>query len=258
MLGGLSPYATERKEMQMSRNLKSLALAVVAVFMLSAVAASAVQAATHHNVVGSAPAILTGEQSQTLQLGITGGEHTVGCGEGQYEAEEVEATSTQVTATPTLSECRVDPPFGPAATIALNHCAFLSTGVTDANGDAGIEIECSAENEITITYSIFGSTCVVHLTPQATQGGVHYSQSGNNVEVNVTVSGVKYHETGAGFCPASHTGEDGTIEGRLLAKAFKEKAGCSVVTETAKTTPGTHFNECEGEGQKLEVKENVT
>jgi hypothetical protein len=235
----------------MKRNLKALGLAMVAALALSAVAASAAQAATHHVTAGSAPAVVTAKDTVNTVFKITGGEHEVECSTTKYEGTLAVATNTEVTVTPTYSGCHVDSIFGPSATVDVNHCAYVLGGETDANGDALAEVECETANEITITYELFGSSCVVHVTPGPYRG-VHYVQNGSKIKVEATVSGIKYHETGGGFCPASHTGEDGTLNGTVEAEGFEDTGSANI--GTAKTTPT--FSE--GAATSLTLNSNVT
>jgi hypothetical protein len=241
----------------MKRNLKALGLAMVAALALSAVAVSGAQAVeNHHLTVQTAPAIITAEDHVNNRFVITGGEHEVECTTAKYKGTVPDATSTEVTVTPEYSGCKVDPPFGPSATVDVNHCAYILTGDTNANGHAPVHVECSGEpqSEITITYSLFGSSCVVHVPAQTpTGGGVHYTQTVNpttnkkDVTVNVTVEGIHYKETGSGFCPATHEGIDGTLNGAVTAQAYLDNG--SAQTGTEKTTPT--FNE--GAVQDLEL-----
>jgi hypothetical protein len=253
----------------MKRNLKALGLALVAALALSAVAASAAQAANHHVTVGTAPAIVTAKDTVNTKFEITGGEHNVTCNTTLYEGTLPLTTNTEVTVTPTYSECKVDEllttwsgsPPSENGKLDFNHCAYVLTGDTDVNGDAPVHVECAKkegteeDTEITINYKIFGETCTVHVTPQTPKKGVHYTQNGEKIKIEATVEGIKYHETHLGhpFCPPDHTGEDGTLKGTVEAEGFKEKTGCVELTGTAKTTPGNHFNECEGAAQKLEL-----
>jgi hypothetical protein len=238
-------------EEEMASKLKACGLAMIPVLAVSSVTASAAQAATHHVTVGTAPAIVTAKATVNPVFKITGGEHEVECEATTYEGTLSEATNTEITVTGTYSGCQIEAPFGPTATVHVNHCAYVLGGDTDVNGDAALEVECAPENETTVTYELFGSKCVLHMTPGSYRG-VHYTQNGSKIKIQVTVSGIKYHETGSGFCPANDTGEDGTINGTMEAEGFKDTG--TAQTETAKTTPT--FSE--GAAQKLTLNENVT
>ena len=220
----------------MSRNLKALGLAMVAALALSAVAASAAQAANHH-LTTTAPAVVTAEDTVNTVFSITNGNREVECTTSKYEGTVSESTSTETTVTPTYSGCKIKN-VGISATVDVNHCAYILKGDTDVNGDATSELECAGTDEITITYSVLGSSCVVHVTPGAYRG-VHYAEETvgglKQVKVTVTVTGIKWHETGGGFCPASATGEDGTLNGTVVAKAYADSG--SALSGTEKTTP---------------------
>jgi hypothetical protein len=251
----------------MKRNLKALGLAMVAALALSAVAASSAQALNaHHFQVGKAPAVITAHDETGAAkpaFSITGGEHVVECGTATYEGTvNKKIENTEVTVVPTYSGCEVDGLI--PATIDVNHCAYLLTNKTNANGDAELHIECAKKEgteehtEITITYEIFGSKCVVHIHPTQTLVGVHYTQTENpeskkkDITIKATLSGIKYLETGSGFCPPTHTGEDGTLNGGITATAYEDLGSELVGTE--KTTPSF----TEGNVIDLELKENVT
>ena len=234
----------------MKRNLKALGLAMVAVFALSAVAASAAQAANHHLTVPTAPAIVTAEDTVNTVFSMTGGNRKIECATTKYEGTVSETTSTEVTVAGTYGGCTVKGGGEISATVDVKHCALILTGETDANGDAKTHIECAEGNEIHITYSVFGSACTVAITPQTPEGGVHYEQAEpvgqkKDVTVTFTIKGITYHEIGGGFCPASSTTHDGTLNGTVTAKAYKDNGPTQAGTE--KTTPT--FNE--GEQQDL-------
>jgi hypothetical protein len=239
----------------MTRRLKVYGLAMVAVSAFGAVGVSAAQAANHHLTVTTAPAIVTTNDHVNTKFEITGGEHSVECGTTKYEGTISEKTTPELTFTPTYSECNVDGTIN--ATIEINHCAYILTGNTDANGDGQVHIECAEGNEIAVTFSLLGSSCVINIPAQTPGGGVHFTQTKNessgkqDVTGGVTVSGLKYSETGGGFCPATHTGEDGTFNGAGTAQAYEDKG--SALTGTERTTPGNYYTEKQGAVQHLEL-----
>ena len=170
----------------MSRNLKVLGLALVAVFAMSAMVASAASATTHRLTAETATADLTGNQTVANQFKLTGA--TVTCNTVKFSGTAATLTE-EITVHPTYEgNCQVSP-IG-SATINTEGCNYTITGETNATGHAPVHIVCSGSNEITIN-----GPCVIHVKGgQTPTGGVTFTNgvdpTKGDVTVKATVTGI--------------------------------------------------------------------
>jgi hypothetical protein len=204
----------------MTRNLKALGLALVAMFALSIVAASSASA-TDLLTVPKAPTSLK-VTGGTQEFKITG---TSGVFKCHHFKAVVELTSTatkemtikEITYTGKKedtenTECESN--LG-SITIDMNGCDYDLTGETtgkdELKEDATLSITCPAGKEITTTTKV---GCTLHIHEQTpTSGGVTYTNgTGANgksdVTVHATVTGITFTATGA-FCSLGKLPEEG-------------------------------------------------
>jgi hypothetical protein len=236
----------------MPSKLKGLGLALVAMMALGAMMAQGAQA--HKIISDTTPYWITAELDTAVKDTFTTNTGAAfSCSvvkfEGTQEGKELES----VTVTPTFgnttgsSGC-TESAFGSETVIHTNHCAFVLSGTTDANGDAPVEIECSGstENEITVTLPALGVT--MHIPAQKPTGGVHYTniEEGGKKAVTIksTVKNVNFTCTPAGFT-CSLLGNTAEYKGLEKARGYKDTG--SKQEGTAKTTPSV------SEGEQINI-----
>jgi hypothetical protein len=215
----------------MKRNLKTLGLALAAVFAFSAVAASA--ASAHYVFTpGANPAIVTGSQiggkaTNFFQITSTGAK--VECEHADYIGTTEGLEVNEVKVHPTYTECSALGSF--AATIDTKGCDYLLTGETDLEEHGKVHVICNAGKSIQITIPSINCTLKVHeQTP--TEGGLKYNNiagSPGDIEAIATVKGVTYERVGTGvLCAAgaSSEGNDGDLTSKITIKSFNDN-GCT-------------------------------
>ncbi len=192
----------------MTRNLKILMLAAMAVGALSAVGASSAQAAEFHCSVKPCVATLkpdgTGKTSHhQFDVNLPKQVLPITCNEIQGEATAANQTEKELTFTNIqYKPCQF---LGdPSATVNMNGCDYLFTA------EGKVQIKCPEGKQI--TFEALG--CVVHVNSQGPLGGITYhnlpeEKSQNEVTVSAAVKGIIAVATGAG-CP--ETGESKTGE----------------------------------------------
>lgn len=173
----------------MIRNFKTLGGVVIAVLVLGAVAASAVQASKF--TASSYPTTVTatnplGNSVMQTEAG------SVECAE-HWEGTLSEATET-IQMTPTFTSCKA---FG-----------FISS-LIDANGcvlrvhsNGKLDIVCSSK-----PLEVTAGTCVMHVGSQSGLSWIDLTNEGNHVWIGLNVSALTYNVTKDGFlCPFNGTG----------------------------------------------------
>lgn len=213
----------------MMRNLKVLALALVAVLAMSAVAASTAPADAF---TGEAtPVTLTGSQEGSDVLTTTSGNTT--CKEVRYTGTSASGVTT-ATVTPSYPEKTAigeqNCSGGLPSLVHTNGCVYLFH--LGAATEGTVDINCPAGKEITITAGYNVTTkCTIHIPPQTGLIKVNYSNtgSGNTREIIVTtaITNLKYTHTkgsGLGACTPG-SGTTGSYNGK--ARITGEKDGGS-------------------------------
>jgi hypothetical protein len=212
----------------MKSKLKALGLALVAVFAMSAVMATAAQATQAQFTAAEYPAVGTGHiegavTANYFQITGAGGEK-IHCSTVTYEAT-LAAASTKLTVTPHYNGCTTG--SGVGSTVDLNGCDYVfvagtKTSTVDSHGS--VEIVCPAGNSIQVTS---GGICTTDIGPQTITSGITYTNVGNgDVTVDVDITGkIKYTETDQNFfCPNTngHVTSDGNFVSNVLLTGFKD------------------------------------
>ena len=221
----------------MIRNLKVLGLAVVAIFAMSAMVASAASASYwfKSDAAAGKTTTLKGEQIKreiskevfandefTTTAGI------VKCTAATYTGSAVGPTQTSVTLHPVYTGCTA---FGFTAEVTTTGCNYVFD-VTATNFAATTTIECETGKEITVVAKLAGVTkCTVHIGAQdagtitltnATKGS---GVKDIHADINIA-SGISYTETagtGAGAC-ANGGAATGSYIGTATISGFNEEA----------------------------------
>lgn len=222
----------------MMRNLKVLGLALVAVFAMSAVAASMASADDLTSEVS--PVTLTGKQAGAGDT-FTTTAGTVKCKEVKYTATAVTPT-TAVSATPNYpvkiknaegKEEQNCTGFGFPAEVVTNGCTFLFK-INGAGSTAGtLDVVCPGANEITVTAASGGTTkCVVHVAGQTGKGPLTYTNTGagttREVDVKAAITNNLIYKhtagTGLGAC-TSGSSVTGSYAGEGIITGEKDNGG---------------------------------
>jgi hypothetical protein len=228
----------------MTRNLKALGLALIAVFAMSAIVASAAQAVpafTWDNTTQELTAEVDGAGASTGLQTFTTTSGPVKCqglsGKATITLGSTEATevTSQVNYTPCTG------PFGEEAQIAFGQCDYLFTAVQTVNANdptvltGTAHIKCLNSGQITIQG--LGGFCQVHVGQQTPGGHVIFHTvvpgggAKQHVTIESTVTGIVYQ--GTGLCTS---GNAGTYSGNVTIKGY------SSTTHTAanQTNIGVH------------------
>jgi hypothetical protein len=185
----------------MTRNLKALALAVVAVLSMSAVLASAAQAETGVMTAPVYPTIVTGEQEPGITFDIgPAAMTTVSCATADLNATLFGPTDP-VTFKPVYGGCTAMPGFRPV-TITLNGCDYTfgvsrpgTTGQPLTTGKLAAAIDCPAGQTIEIhiyenaaMHAAGVAACTYDVLPQPGVPAGIYHNGGNPADVRATVN----------------------------------------------------------------------
>ena len=199
----------------MTRNLKVLGLALVAVLAMSATMTSAASAAPHNGKTAFTSdkdtTHVSANQTTTYKLKITNSEFV--CEEVSFTGHVVAKTVTQVTIRPVFTGCSVSfigikvngtvTGFGHHG--EEKYCDFL----VRANGT--VDLVCPPGMEVTI----HSGTCVMHIPPQTNLGTVTYTDEGNHLKASTNITGITTNHTDPFGCPLTSGGHgtDGTLIG---------------------------------------------
>jgi len=205
----------------MSRKFKTLGLAFMAVFAMSAIVASAAQAKYDTLVTGSSPAILTGSAIENQIFTAAGVEVSctgVALGE-EAGANTITTKTTEATVHPVYSGCSI-PGLG-SATVNTTACHYLFTGETNASNLAQVHIICSGSG-----IKIEGPLGCTITVPSQTVTGVNYSNGSGDVVLNPNVTNISYTATSiCAFVGIPSSGTNATYKGKVTVKADKDEGG---------------------------------
>jgi hypothetical protein len=218
----------------MVRKFKALGLALVAVFAMSAVIATAAQASagTLTTFPAGKTVVVTGEQIGEHVFTFT--DHPVGgvfnsfkCKKAIFDGVGTVATgATSVTVTPTYSECTA---FGQPATITHNGCNYvLSTGAATAGGwHVNTALSCPAGKFIEIHTGVCAMTIAAQgplTTSEVTNSGAAAPETAMDLLLHLKITATTYTVTKDNIgCPltgpAGKLWHKGDLEGTITYKA---------------------------------------
>jgi hypothetical protein len=214
----------------MIRKFKALGLALVAVFAMSAIVASAAQATAGTLTSEGKTVIATAEQVGEHEFTLTDHETEPGkfantkCKKAVFTGTAgVTDGATSVTAHPVYTECTA---FGQPATITTTGCDYvLKTGTPTATGGWHVvtDLVCTG----TDTIIIHTGTCEVHVGPQtglATSEATNSGTGGTGMDLllHTNITKIKYTVGKDNIgCPLKGTGsfEKGDYTGTTTVKA---------------------------------------
>ena len=222
----------------MTRNLKTLGLALVAAFALSAVLASAASA---EFTTSTDNTTLTAEALNVQEFAIEGtpGENAVSeCNQVSVDGTAGTA-STEITVEPTYSGCTLHDEhtgLNPVARINTNGCHYLFT----THENESVHIVCPAEAEgIEIEAKILGAfrRCLVVHPQTPTNNVVHWINGTDpetgamDVELESTITGITWEKVG--LCAGPNTvveGNDASYKGNVTVTGDDEFGAPADVT----------------------------
>lgn len=220
----------------MSNKLKSLGLALVAVFALSAVVASSASAAAAFT--GDAGATITGAQvSGTITGSVKTGHEfttkagTIKCSTATFDGVATAAVSAEQTLAPTYSGCFLGGVV--PVHVKMNGCDYLFKGDTTVSTSTitvKTDVVCSGGGPIIVEAT--GSTCVITIPAQAGLGGIEAHNAGTagkmEIEATIDTTGIKYEVHGS--CPNSPAQTTPFTDGSYRGVAKLHSSGASGVT----------------------------
>ncbi len=198
----------------MIRNLKTLGLAVMAMFALTAVAASAAQAVEFHSEIENTTVTASTEAGSNSVFDAAGA--SISCASATFTGTQAAKTSPTLTVTPVYSNCTFLGVLNvPVKTNGCQYTFHAEGGVADVTGAS-----CTA-----ITFEAAG--CKVEVGKQNGLKEVTYTNlgAGTTREVTVTphVTAITYTSSGLG-CPKTGTFSDGNYtSGNAIAKGESSK-----------------------------------
>jgi len=209
----------------MIRKFKFLGLALVAVFAMSAVGASAASATVEFHSE-SAPVTLTGTQEgESNAFDVQFGE--VKCKVAEYNGTTVKTTDTTVSVTPNFEGCTF---AGVATIIDVNGCTFLIHVNNEGPPYKGtVDVVCPAGMQMVVTG---GTKCIVDVPAQTGKGPISFTDLGTGATREVTlglseIQNITYTQT-----PGTGVGKCGTVE-----TGGGKYTGSAIVT--GESDPGT-------------------
>jgi hypothetical protein len=208
----------------MTRYLKTLGLALLATFAMSAVLASVASAANDEFKSEEAPTVLTGEQIQKNKFTLAG--QAVECNTVTFQGMMTTTPVSEVTTVvPNLGGCSFG---GTEAIFNANGCRLRFTGITDASGDAQVSIvDCNTDKSL--EFDLKACKCILTAKEKgATDGN------------QVAEEGVRYTNDGTGTTRGVLA--DGTIKLRVTSEpepGQSENITCASLTNSTGTLDGT-------------------
>jgi hypothetical protein len=193
------------KGSKMIHNLKILGLGLVAMLAMSAVAASGASASFSST---DEHTLLTSSAITEQEFRVTENKRGFICKKAGLNTNtstilEADKTAEQVTAAPEYSECRGVSPEVPVVHVEPTNCHFLFTDETNATEHAPVHVVCQNETEeIHVKATELKLICAtIPGTNTANVGkgpathnqnltGVHYTNNGNHIDVDATVTGI--------------------------------------------------------------------
>ena len=205
----------------MSRNLKSLGLALVALLALTAVVASSASAKNVTSTSGEPTTYVTAESDESInQLDLANGAN-VKCTTTTYEGFFEGKSTNDLSLKATYSGCQSS---GQTTTIDASKCTVTLTTATEIepkNGDhfdGPADLTCSG-GSIVVSVGDPTVTCTVTVHAQALKGTLDYTNITGGAKKDITITStleVAYTASGS-VCGTANTGK---LTGKLTAKGF--------------------------------------
>ena len=201
---------SERKQVKMTRNLKALGLALVAMFAMSAVASSAASAEVlFHSEASETTLTGTALNNQVFSVGEGESEQAVVCEKIDVDATVSGTTNTSINVAPKYTECEAE---SLTAHVYFNSCYYEFTS------HGSVHVRCGTTGDkIEVRVTFLGERQCLDI-PAQTPGvsTVDYTNGGEgttrDITLNSTAAGISYTKTG--LC-GSGSGTDGRYSGEV-------------------------------------------
>lgn len=214
----------------MIRKLKMLGLSLVALVAMSAIGASAAQAAAGELDIGAAPATLTGQQTTALKFKMTASGLTTQCSTEKLHGTTAATSVSEATVTLETSGCTLG---GTAATLDKNGCKYTLTGGVAANTAQVDYVGCATGKHYTITQG----SCEITIKEQGPLSHIVFSNpTGQDVNANFTIQGIHYEGEGGCGTGVIGTHTDGDLTGEMTINAFHDNSGTEGSQVAVQTT----------------------
>jgi hypothetical protein len=205
---------------------KRLVFAVLAVAVIGAVSASAVQAGDFTVGTPSAGnAIITMQTDVNIEIKVGSG--IIRCTTFSIPETTVQNGATTIEITPGLAGCKA---FGVNATVDTEGChlIFHITG-TVGSGATTLDVECTEAKEVTVTP--VGINCIIHIPSQTGLTGLTLDNAVNpattkdDLTLTLNIHSIKYTETGLSCFTPNTPQTNGTLTGSLTINGFADETG---------------------------------
>lgn len=191
----------------MTRKIKALGLALMAVFAMSAIVA---QAASAVDFESNASTTILSASGSNHEFNVTGSE--VRCATANFSGHVASSTTTKITISPVYTGCTAFAGFVSAKVTGFGHYGEEDTCdyVMHASGEVDLECEGSAE------VMIDAGPCDAHIPEQTGLGTVSYENVANgDIKATININSITVSHTDGIFCTFSGSGEgkNGTLTG---------------------------------------------
>jgi hypothetical protein len=211
----------------MIRKLKAMGLALVAVFAMSAVVASAAQAFTFHSEAEHT--LLNASQSTTHEFTAGSGFGAISCETATFAGTAASASAATQTITPTYGNCKDS--LGRTADVNTNECTYTFEVTGEAGGvfSGNTDIACPGSPiEIKVTNTSKEVKCTITVAAQENVGPVKFENVANgDVKVISEANNVKNTTSGGllncGVSNGTHTA--GTYTGDAITAGTNTEGG---------------------------------
>jgi hypothetical protein len=216
----------------MTRKTKALGLALVAVAAMGTMAAAAQATQLHVNTPNTA--LLTGEQLVKLKYQITtsAAGPSVQCSSAHFEgtAEQLgqpQVTAQELTLTPQYTGCQF---IGLAASTTMNGCKYTFTNAAPTAAKTML-VDITGCTAAAPRIEVHTPGCTLTFPEQHNLSHVTFAQNGTHVDMNLTLSGIKYETHGAACAhqPETTPRTDASVTGTVTLKGFVDN-GSEVAT----------------------------
>jgi hypothetical protein len=209
------------------RKLKTLGVALVAIFALSAVASAAASAASFN--AESVTAKLAGGQTTTHEFTVAAG--TTKCTTASFPGEQATTPASTISVSPAYSGCStVILGSTHGVKVNMNSCKYTFAAATTTSGS--VSVECPS-TPITVEIEGLEGVCSITVPSQSAVAGIAYKNEGSGSErkvlVTANVSTLHYTQHGV-FCPGNGFASEksfttGIYKGSTLESATNKASG---------------------------------
>jgi hypothetical protein len=228
----------------MNHKLKSLGVALVAVFALGAMVASSASAAA--GFTGTTGKAITGAQTTATITSQVKTKHefftnagTVKCEEATFSGTAVASEATQQALTPLYGKCTLAGAV--PVQVTMNGCSYLFKGVNTVSGSASTitataDVVCGAGAVIDVHATAAGNNCHIKIGAQTGLGSLELHNRGTagtssaDIEATIDVINIGYtvHGSECPNAPNTTLTTNGTYKGGATIQSTTSSTGVQV------------------------------